>query len=201
MKILLATHNQHKKIEMLNMLQNLDIEVITLLDLNDLEDVIEDGDTFYSNALLKAKYFAIKHQMITVSDDSGLMVDYLDGKPGVHSKRFSVSTSDNDNIELMLHVLKDTNNRAAQFISVICLYDPFKNEERFYEGIVQGEITKEAVGSHGFGYDPIFYVKEQKKTMAEMPLEIKNQISHRAIALKKLKEDIYENIDYFRCTR
>lgn len=197
MEILIATQNQHKKEEIDSILSGLNIKILTLSDLNDHDDVIEDGKTFEDNALIKASYFARKHQKYTISDDSGLMVDALKGKPGVHSKRFSDTGLDYDNNIKLLNELNNHSNREASFVSVICFYDPFNNKHMFFRGTVKGVILNEIKGSSGFGYDPLFYVEQFKMTYAEMTKEMKNEISHRRLALEKLKEAIYENINHF----
>jgi XTP/dITP diphosphohydrolase len=186
MKLLIATQNKHKKQEIEAVLSKT-FEVISLADLNDDEVIDETGDTFYENALLKAKYYAKKHNMLTLADDSGLSVDYLNGAPGIYSARYS-GGSDLDNLNLVLKELTNADNRDAHFTCVLVLYDPRTNVYQTYQGKIYGWITHKAMRSNGFGYDPIFYVPELKQTLAELTPKHKNQISHRAIALQALKE-------------
>jgi XTP/dITP diphosphohydrolase len=186
MKLLVATQNKHKKQEIEAMLSK-SFEVVSLADLNDDESVDETGDSFFENALLKAKHYAKKHQMMTLADDSGLSIDHLNGAPGIYSARYS-GGSDLDNLNLVLQQMKHVQNRDAHFICVLVLYDPKTNVYHTYQGKVYGWITEAPKGNHGFGYDPIFYVPEYQQTMAEMSPKQKNQISHRAIALQALKE-------------
>ncbi len=186
MKLLIATQNQHKKHEIEVMLKKT-FEVVSLADLGDTESVDETGDTFFENALLKAKYYAQKHRMLTLADDSGLSIDHLNGAPGVFSARYS-GGSDLDNLNLVLKQMEKVENREAHFTCMLVLYDPKTNVYQTYQGKLYGFITEEPKGHNGFGYDPIFYVPEQKQTLAEMPLDKKNQLSHRAIALQALKE-------------
>ena len=191
--LLLATHNQHKIIEIKDMLNGFPINVITLDDLKDEEEVIETGLTFFENAYLKANHFAQKHQMTTLSDDSGLVVDALDGKPGVYSQRYSGEGNHGNNLKV-LHDMKDQQNRSAHFVAVIVLCLPdgtFKS----YEGRVYGQIHSKIEGEHGFGYDAIFYYPPYQKTFGLIDMTTKNQISHRAIALKKFKEDLHETFN------
>jgi len=191
--LLLATHNQHKRNEIMEILKDLPIKLSTLSDLNDDEEVIEDGLSFFENALIKARFYSNKYQMPTLSDDSGLCCDYLDGKPGIHSARFS-KLGDQSNNEKLLMLMGDTHNRNAKFVSSIVLYF---NEETYhhFEGTVEGTIASSAKGNRGFGYDPIFFVPDLSMTFAEIDANTKNVISHRAIALQKLSRWLNENID------
>lgn len=193
MKILLATQNEKKLEEFYDYFKKLNIEIITLKDLNDFDDVIETGTTFSENAVLKAKYFASKHQMYTLADDSGLSVDYLDGEPGINSKRYS-GGDDFDNNDKVLFKLKGVENRSAHFTSAIALCSPTGKCEVF-EGEIHGEIAVEPKGNNDFGYDPIFYLPHLNKTMAELTMDYKNQISHRANALKKVSMYVKTNFN------
>lgn len=196
MKILIATQNQHKKLEMEAILANSSVTLITLKDLNDFDEVTEDGDTFEKNAEIKATYFGNKHQMYTISDDSGLMVDSLSGAPGVHSKRYSTTGLDEDNNHKLLDSLKYTTNKNASFVSNVCFYDPFIKKNTHFIGRVEGIILDEPKGNNGFGYDPLFYIEAHQMTYAEMSSELKNKVSHRSIALSKLKEALHEIINH-----
>lgn len=186
MKLLIATQNAHKKQEIEAILKPT-FEVISLADLNDAEAVEETGDSFFENALLKAAYYAKKHQLLTLADDSGLCIDALNGEPGIYSARYS-GGSDQDNLLKVLELMQNQQNREAHFTCVLVLYDPSNHAYQSFQGHIYGIITQTPQGQNGFGYDPIFYIPEQKQTMAEMPATIKNQISHRAIALQALKE-------------
>ena len=186
MRLLIATQNQNKKSEILAILGE-NVEVMTLKDLNDNDDVIESGDTFFENALIKASHFAKKNHMLTLADDSGLCVDALGGAPGIYSARYS-GLGDQANIDLLLDELKDIEQREAMFVSQLVLYDPITKSYQSFKGELHGIIIDEKRGSNGFGYDPVFLVPELKKTLAELTPNEKNSISHRAIALKSLKE-------------
>lgn len=192
MKLLVCTHNLNKIKEIKDVLTDLNVEIVTLKDLNDNTEVIEDGLTFKENAYIKASYFGDKHQRLSLSDDSGLEVDHLNGAPGVYSARYA--GNDLQNIKKLLFNLTDVENRNAQFTTVLALYNPFKKETLYYEGHLKGVITDRITGSNGFGYDPIFFVPEINKTLAELSREEKSKISHRGNALKKLKEAFNENL-------
>ena len=175
MRLLFATHNQNKVNEAKKILKG--IEIISLKDLNDLDDVDEVGKTFKENAFLKAKYYYDKYKIPTFSDDSGLCCIGLDLFPGVNSKR--VKNNDEENIKEIWKMI-DGKDRSAYFEASICLI--IDDQEYFFKGILEGEIILEKKGTGGFGYDPIFYLKEYKKTLAELG-ELKNQLSHRSRAL------------------
>ncbi|MGL5950275.1 MAG: RdgB/HAM1 family non-canonical purine NTP pyrophosphatase, partial [Cetobacterium sp.] len=151
--------------------------------------VIEDGDTFEENSKKKALEIAKFTNMITISDDSGLCVEALNGEPGVYSARYAGEDSnDAANNKKLIENLKNVENRKAKFVTVITLGKP-NGESYSFRGEIEGVIVDEARGAEGFGYDPHFYLPEYDKTFAEMP-EIKNQISHRAKALEALKGGI-----------
>ena len=194
MKLLLASQNKHKIVEISHIFNGYEIELIDLSFFNDQDEVVENGKTFLENAIIKAKYYAHKYQMITISDDSGLAVDALGGKPGIYSKRYSGGL-DIDNNQKLLDEMKLIKNRKAQFTSVIVIYFP-DGHIFHYEGSIEGLIAYEPKGSNGFGYDPIFYLPNYDKHMAELDMEIKNKISHRAQALKQVKEHLDEIINY-----
>ncbi len=195
MKLLICTHNENKIKEIKDKLASLPINIISLIDLNDNEIVEEDGLTFRANALIKAKHYGDKYNMIALGDDTGLEVVALDGAPGVFTNRYE-STTERRNMRL-LNDLKGVEERTARFKTSIALYVPKTGEIYYFEGVIEGEITQEPKGTQGFGYDPIFYVKELDKTMAEVDLNVKNEISHRGLALSALKEFLNETIDYF----
>lgn len=193
MKIFLATGNKHKIDEIKAIFKNLkDIEILSIKDGIEIPEVVEDGDTFEANSAKKALEIAKFTGMITIADDSGLCVDALNGEPGVYSARYSgEGATDASNNAKLIKNLQGIENRKAHFVSVITLGKPDGRAYSF-RGEVEGEIIDIPRGDTGFGYDPHFYVAEYGKTLAEMP-EMKNVISHRANALKKLEVEL-ENI-------
>jgi len=192
-KLLICTHNENKINEIKGTLLDLNIEVVTLKDLNDETEVIEDGLTFQENAYIKASYFGHKHQLLSLSDDSGLEVKHLNGGPGVYSARYA--GNDLENNKKLLYTLTNVQNRNAQFKTVLALYNPNTNEVKYFEGTLKGKITEQLIGRNGFGYDPVFYVPEIGKTLAELTKEEKLKVSHRGKALEKLKEAFNENFN------
>lgn len=188
-KLLVATHNRGKKREYAHILHDLHIKLLTLDDLEISTDIKENGTTYTENALLKARGYAALTGLLTLADDSGLEVDALDGAPGIYSARYAPprnagrGASDQDRYRLLLANLKGVpdERRTARFRCVIALVWPNGREE-LVEGVCEGRITHEPRGDNGFGYDPVFYVPEYECTMAELPAEIKNRISHRARA-------------------
>jgi XTP/dITP diphosphohydrolase len=192
-KLLICTHNENKINEIKGTLLDLNIEVVTLKDLNDETEVIEDGLTFQENAYIKASYFGHKHQLLSLSDDSGLEVKHLNGGPGVYSARYA--GNDLENNKKLLYTLTNVQNRNAQFKTVLALYNPNTSEVNYFEGTLKGKITEQLIGRNGFGYDPVFYVPEIGKTLAELTKEEKLKVSHRGKALEKLKEAFNENFN------
>lgn len=195
MKIFLATGNRHKIDEIKAIFSEIskekNIEILSIKDGIEIPDVVEDGKTFEENSQKKATEIAKFLNMIAIADDSGLCVDILNGEPGVYSARYSGEGTDEANNRKLIKNLQGKANRKARFVSVISIAKP-DGKVFSFRGEVEGEIVDEKRGDTGFGYDPHFYIEEYKKTLAEMP-EIKNKISHRAKALKKLKENL-ENI-------
>jgi XTP/dITP diphosphohydrolase len=184
MKLLIATRNRGKKREYARLLQGLEVELIALDDLGVTKTIKEDGASYTENALLKARGYAAATGLLTLADDSGLEVDALDGAPGVLTARYAgEGATDEQRYSLLLEQLKDVphEHRTARFRCVIALAWPDGRVE-ITEGVCEGRITREPRGEHGFGYDPVFYVPEYGCTMAELPPEIKNRISHRARA-------------------
>ena len=162
-----------------------------LKDLNFTEDIPETSNTFEGNAKQKASYIYSKFNVNCFADDSGLEVDYLNGAPGVYSARFAGEEKDDaKNNSLLLEKLNGISNRKARFKTVICLI--LEGKEYFYEGFVEGVITDNYKGDGGFGYDPIFIPNGYDRTFAEMTLEEKNQLSHRAIAVQKMIDFLNE---------
>lgn len=192
-KLLICTHNENKINEIKGTLLDINIEVVTLKDLNDETEVIEDGLTFQENAYIKASYFGHKHQLLSLSDDSGLEVKHLNGGPGVYSARYA--GNDLENNKKLLYTLTNVQNRNAQFKTVLALYNPNTSEVNYFEGTLKGKITEQLIGRNGFGYDPVFYVPEIGKTLAELTKEEKLKVSHRGKALEKLKEAFNENFN------
>ena len=195
-KIIVATGNQNKMKEIREIIKRDDIEFVSLKDegLQDIE-IVEDGKTFEENAVIKAKTIADITKNIVIADDSGLEVDYLDKAPGVYSARYmgedTPYTIKNNHI---IELLKDAKGeeRSARFVCVIACVMP-DGETFTTRGTIEGRIGYEEKGENGFGYDPIFYLRERGCTTAELPPEQKNEISHRGRALKamyKKLEDI-----------
>ncbi len=194
MKLLIATQNQHKKQELMQIFEGNDIDLMDLSFYQDKDEVDEDGETFLDNAIIKARYFSHKYKMPTMADDSGLVVNALNGRPGIYSKRYS-GGDDRGNYLKLLDEMKDKSDRTAYFVSVIVVYFPDDIYVHF-EGRVYGEIAREPKGVNGFGYDPIFYVPSHDKHMAQLQPKIKNKISHRANAMKQVKEHLNEIINH-----
>ena len=190
MELVIATTNKGKLREIQELLKDLDVCVMSLADFHGYPDVIEDGKTFRDNALKKARDIAAFTGKPTLADDSGLMVDALGGGPGVYSARYSGKDADDlKNNKKLLRKMKDVPDaeRGAQFVCVMALVFP-DGEEKVVSGLVRGRITREPRGPRGFGYDPLFYYSRARMTFAEMGPEEKNKVSHRARALKKIKE-------------
>lgn len=185
-KLVFATHNANKAKEIVAILPD-DYEVLTLDDIDFLDDIPETADTLQGNALIKARTIFEKTGLNCFADDTGLEVYALGNAPGVHSARYAgEQRSDDENISKLLQELDNKSDRKARFRTVIALI--LDGKEFLFEGIVEGEIRREATGNNGFGYDPVFSPENEKKTFAEMTLEEKNQMSHRARAFKKLTE-------------
>ena len=187
MKVVIATHNKDKLKELKKGLLNSQIELLDLSSFPQIGEIIEDGETLIENAFIKARHVHKITGLPTVADDTGLEVDFLDGKPGVHTARFAgENCTYEDNMNKMLEVMKNVKNinRGAIFKTVMAFVD--KNLELLSEGKVEGVIAKNKKGLGGFGYDAIFYVVEEGKTFAEMTIEKKNIISHRGKAVKNL---------------
>ena len=192
-KIVIGSGNQHKIEEIKAFFADLDFEFIGLDPDIDLPEVVEDGKSYQENALKKARQRAQELNEIVLADDSGLSVEYLDGAPGIYSARFGgEALTDEEKYLKILNILKGqpVKNRKAAFISVLALVDPFADKEITVEGRCEGFITEEPAGENGFGYDPIFYLPEYDRTMAQISQAEKNKISHRGRALKKMKKEI-----------
>lgn len=182
-ELVFATNNQHKTEEVRNLLLN-EYKILNLNDIGCTTDIPETGDTFAENATLKSRYVADHYQMDCFGDDSGLEIEALNQEPGIFSARYSGVRDDQENLKLVLRKLEGISNRKARFRTVISLT---KGGEVFlFEGIVNGTIRETPKGEKGFGYDPIFEPEGYEQTFAEMSMEQKNEISHRALAMKKL---------------
>ena len=184
MKIVFATNNTHKLDEIRKISKN-QLEILSLTDINCHEDIPETGDTLQENALIKAQYVKDKFGLDSFADDTGLEVEALDNAPGIYSARFAGENCDSeDNMRKLLHDLEGVENRKARFRTVIALL--LNGEKHYFEGEITGEIIDAKRGNNGFGYDPIFMPNGYDKTFGELSEEIKNKLSHRAIATQKL---------------
>ena len=189
MELVLATGNRDKQREMKAFLQDLGLTIRTLDEFPAAPVVIEDGETCRSNAGKKAGEIARFTGLFTLADDTGLEVDVLGGRPGVYAARYAgAHASYEDNCRKLLDELTGVpaDQRGARFLTVVAIADPDASVE-FVEGVLQGRIADHCSGVHGFGYDPVFMVPELGKTLAELTLDQKNQISHRGQALAKAK--------------
>lgn len=190
-QLLIASTNQGKIVEIQTLFADLNFQILTPKDIN-LDpnfDVEETGTTFQDNATLKAKAFASKTNLLSLADDSGLIVDALNGEPGVYSKRYG-TTDHNRNLKIITALSHVTNpsDRTARFVSVIAVHDPTTNTTLTSEGRVEGTIATSLRGTQGFGYDPVFIPSEgDGRTFAELGTEFKNTVSHRFRALTKIK--------------
>jgi len=197
LKILLATTNSGKIIELQELIahyaQLKNLSVLSLKDMNKKIEVAEDQTTFYGNALKKAKEYHAYFKLPVIADDSGLVVPSLNGAPGVFSARYAgQNATDLQNIQLLLENLKSQNDKTAFFESSVVYY---QDSETFFQasGKIYGQIIEGLRGTNGFGYDPVFFIPEKNKTMAELTLTEKNQISHRKQAFAKLLEQMITN--------
>jgi len=185
MELLIATHNEHKKEEIQQILGDT-YNVKSLRDYDLHDEIVEDGHSFEENALIKAKYCFEKTGIPSIGDDSGLVVESLDGRPGIYSARYAGDHDFAKNIEKVLEEMQGIANRKAYFTTVLCYYD--ETGVFYFRGEVHGNLLLENRGHQGFGYDPIFVPNGHSITFAEMPIEEKNKISHRKQALEKFLE-------------
>ncbi|QZK89881.1 non-canonical purine NTP diphosphatase [Flavobacterium sp. CHNK8] len=184
MKIVFASNNKNKIIELQSMLP-VSVTILSLESIGCHEEIPETASTIEGNAILKANYVTQKYGYDCFADDTGLEVLALDGAPGVYSARYAgEQRNPEDNMNLLLKNLTDKETRAAQFKTVIALN--LNGEQHLFTGIAKGEITLEKIGNQGFGYDPIFQPEGYIETFAQLPLELKNEISHRGKATKQL---------------
>ena len=187
MKMILATHNRDKCAEMNAILGEISIELLSLDDFPDIDEIVEDGNTLEENALIKARTVYKMTNLSSWADDTGLEVDALNGEPGIYSARYAGETcSYSDNINKLLKNMENipAEKRTARFQTAIAFVG--NNMELVSKGIVEGKITTEPKGFGGFGYDPVFYVLEKGKTYSEMNMTEKNQISHRGKAIQEI---------------
>jgi len=183
MKIVFATNNHNKIKEVQKALPN--VELVSLKSIGCIEELAEDQETLKGNAQQKAEYVYNKYKLPCFADDTGLIVDALNGDPGVYSARYAGSDCNSENnMDLLLSNLKGKESRVARFKTVICLYT--ESGPEFFDGIAEGEILYERKGGDGFGYDPIFSPDGFEESFAEMSIAQKNKISHRGIAVRKL---------------
>jgi XTP/dITP diphosphohydrolase len=189
-EVVIATRNSGKLREIRAILAPLELKILSLRDFPEIPEIIEDGQTFEENAVKKAAAVARQTGRMAIADDSGLAVDALQGRPGVFSSRYAGErATDAERYQKLLKEMTGTpqGKRGASFICAMAVASP-KGKTESVEGQCRGEIAFAPKGSHGFGYDPVFYLPERGKTMAELEPEVKNRISHRAQALEKLKQ-------------
>ncbi len=194
MRIIFATHNNNKLFEVKKMISK-KIKIKSLSDLGYNFEIPENEKTIKENAIFKAKFIYSKFKSNVFADDTGLEVEALGGKPGVHSARYAGNDKDNKkNINKLLDSIRGIENRKANFKTVISLI--FKDKLYVFEGKIYGKISDEEKGFFGFGYDPVFIPDGFKKTFGELNPDIKNTISHRAIAFNKLISFLKKNHDF-----
>ena len=182
-KLIFGTNNTNKLVEIKSVVRT--FEVIGLKEMGIHEDIDETGTTLEENALIKSRYIYQKTGLDCFSDDTGLEIEALDGKPGVYSARYAGAECNSEaNMQKVLKEIKGSENRRAQFRTVIALI--IDGNEYFFEGKVDGEILKFRTGNDGFGYDPIFKPNGFNKSFAQMSIQQKNEISHRGLAVKQL---------------
>ena len=191
-RIVFATNNQHKLQEIREILSP-EFEIVSLKEIGCHEDIPETGNTLEENALQKARYVSERYHISCFADDTGLEVEALEGAPGVHSARYAEGTDHDSeaNMTKLLRELEGKENRQARFRTVIALIELGEDETKnvhLFEGIVEGHISTERQGTEGFGYDPIFVPEGYEKSFAALGETIKNHISHRARAVKKLAD-------------
>jgi XTP/dITP diphosphohydrolase len=191
--LVFATNNSHKLEEVAAKTGN-QLQLLSLTDINCTDDIEETGTTFQENASIKSRYIFNKYNLNCFGDDSGLEIEALNNEPGVYSARYAGTHGNHEaNINKVLQNLQGKSNRKARFRTVISLM--WNGEEHFFEGTINGTIREEKAGTDGFGYDPIFEPEGYHITFAEMTMEEKNRISHRAIAMEKLIGFLKEQVD------
>lgn len=195
MKLVFATNNKHKLDEVRKITSHHPVEIVSLAEINCLDDIPETADTLEGNALQKAHYIQEKFGLNCFADDTGLEVEALNNAPGVYSARYAGPGHDSEaNMKKLLHEMEGMENRKARFRTVIALV--WNGKTYTFDGIVNGTITTTKRGENGFGYDPIFIPEGYEQTFAELGNDIKNQISHRAKAVEKLDEFLTQLSDH-----
>lgn len=184
--IVLATTNKGKLSELQNLFRTVEVRCIPLNDLLPELDIPETGDTFEANAIIKARTVSKLTKLPAIADDSGLIVDALNGRPGVYSKRYG-KDDESRNQKLLSELERvQKNKRTARFVSVIALIDSQHNFSKTFRGVCEGHISKSQKGTKGFGYDPVFFSDELGKTFGQATQAEKNKVSHRSRAMRKL---------------
>lgn len=194
-ELIIATHNNDKKIEMQYALKDLEVKILSLDSFPEIGEIEESGSTLLENSFIKAKEVYRKTGIPTLADDTGLEVEFLNGAPGIYSARYAgKNVTYEDNVKKLLSELSGVEKklRAAQFRTVISFFSSKK--ELWVDGRIEGFITEKPIGEKGFGYDSVFFVPDRDLTFAQMGREEKNKISHRGLALKKMVKLLKENI-------
>ena len=194
--IVIATHNPDKKKEILISLHELGVNILFLDNFPEIGEIEETGSTLLENSLIKARTVSAITGKPAIADDTGLEVDALNGAPGIYSARYAgINVSYEDNVRKLLSEMSSTDmdSRTARFRTVVSFHST--NKELWTEGVIEGSITMGAIGTGGFGYDPVFRVEQTGKTFAEMTRQDKNKISHRGVALEKMCKLLKENIE------
>ena len=194
-EIVIATHNSDKIKEIVFALKNLDIKILSLDNFPKIGEIEETGSTLLENSFIKARTVSAITGKAAIADDTGLEVDALNGAPGIYSARYAgINVSYEDNVRKLLSEMSlvDDENRTARFRTVMSFHS--SNKEFWTEAVAEGSITREEIGKGGFGYDPVFRSKQTGKTFAEMTTEEKNKISHRGLAIEKMRELLMKKI-------
>jgi XTP/dITP diphosphohydrolase len=193
-EILIATNNHGKFLEISELLKSINIRAISTFDFN-ISEPEETGTTFEENSLLKAKYYASKTNLFSLADDSGLCVEAMSGKPGIHSARFALDENGNKNFPKAFEKIaaEITENSRAFFVCNLSLFDPKTNFQISFEGKANGNLVFPPRGNKGFGYDPIFIKDGMNQTFGEIDPKLKDQISHRGKAFEKLVNWLKDN--------
>ena len=194
--IVIATHNPDKKKEIMIALHELGVNILFLDNFPEIGEIEETGSTLLENSLIKARTVSAITGKPAIADDTGLEVDALNGAPGIYSARYAgINVSYEDNVRKLLSEMSSTDmdSRTARFRTVVSFHS--QNKELWTEGVIEGSITMGAIGTGGFGYDPVFKVEQTGKTFAEMTRREKNKISHRGVALEKMCKLLKENIE------
>ena len=192
-EIIFASQNRGKIYEVSNILNNSNIKILSLLEFEDIPEIIENGDSFEANAKIKAFEVFNKFKLPAIGDDSGLVVEQLNGRPGIYSARYAgeYATDEENNIKLINELKNFSQPHHAKFVCTAAYFNG--NDYTVAVGEIKGEIIKNPRGNNGFGYDPLFVPHGFENTMAELTIEEKNKISHRAIAFNELKKLLKNN--------